>query len=156
MNIPDKISLSLFWLLFIAAVVFSGFYVNIGAGDNDFFSLPTPQKLCAKYGCNATTGISLQRLMLQTHTHLFGMTFLALFSWFALKRNKFLSQHKTTKGILQILPFIATIVGISSWWLCRCHGYFSWFVFFGGMIYTISLVLAAIFNLFSIWNVKKH
>jgi uncharacterized membrane protein YfhO len=99
------------------------------------------------------TGKSYPRLISLTHTHLLStlvVVFLLILTF------SFTSYPNWLKATLYILPFLAIILDIGSWWLAKLAPGFAVLVILGGIFLGTSFGALSLLGLWDIWFGKKE
>ena len=95
------------------------------------------------------TGMSLYTLVRVTHIHLFGLTF--IFFILGLIFSHAYVRPVWLKAVIIVLPFLALLVDVSSWYLTKIHPGFAWMVIIAGGVYGMSFAIQWFVSMYQIW-----
>jgi hypothetical protein len=98
------------------------------------------------------TGMSLATLVRVSHIHMFGITF--IFFIMGLIFSHAYVRPVWLKSLIIVLPFLAVIVDIGSWYLIKFNPSFAWAVIVGGALMGLSFATQWIVSMYQIWLYK--
>jgi hypothetical protein len=98
------------------------------------------------------TGMSLYTLVRVSHIHLFGLTF--IFFIMGLIFSHAYVRPVWFKALIVVLPFLALVVDIFSWYLTKIHPGFAWVVMISGGVYGVCFAVEWIVSMYQIWLYK--
>lgn len=95
------------------------------------------------------TGMSIATLVKVSHIHLFGITFI-----FYIVSNIFAHAYMKTlwlKCAVIVLPFLAILMDIFSWYLTKLHAGFAWVVIGSGALMGVSFAIQWVISMWQMW-----
>lgn len=93
-------------------------------------------------------GMSIGSLVKVSHIHLFGIAFL----FFLVGKIFILSEiNKWLKRIAVVIPFVAIVLDIGSWWVTRTYPVFAYTVVIGGVLMGLSFGFQVVVSLYQMW-----
>jgi hypothetical protein len=95
------------------------------------------------------TGTDVFTLVRVSHIHLFGMTFI-----FFIMGSIFLHVQMRTKWLkclILIIPFVAILVDIMSWYLTKLFQPFSWVVYLSGVLMAVAFAIQWFTSMYQLW-----
>jgi len=98
-------------------------------------------------------GISIKRLTLLSHVHLFGMSFLFMLIGFVFSFS--IGINRVLKSVLIATPFVFQFIDILAWWLTKLWPWFAWFVIVGGFGYFLASGIMILISLYQMWFMEK-
>ena len=98
------------------------------------------------------TGMSIATLVRVSHIHLFGITF--IFFILGLIFSHAYLRPVWLKSAVIVLPFLAIIIDIGSWYLTKINTAFAWAVIIGGVVMGLSFAFQWIVSMYQIWFYK--
>jgi len=99
------------------------------------------------------TGASIQSLVRVSHIHLFGIAFILFF----VGRIFLLCEMSiTVKRVTVIIPFIAILLDITSWYVTKIIPGFSYVVVIAGALMGISLAMQILVSMYQMWIYKPR
>lgn len=98
------------------------------------------------------TGMSIATLVRVSHIHLFGITFI-FFIMGMIFSHAYL-RPVWLKSAVVVLPFLAIIIDIGSWYLTKINTAFAWAVIIGGAAMGLSFAFQWIVSMYQIWFYK--
>jgi hypothetical protein len=93
-------------------------------------------------------GKSFQSLVRVSHIHLFGMSFIFMFTSFIFA---FSERSRILRSVLIAIPFIAIWLDIGSWWFTKFRPLFAYTVIGGGALMGLSLAMQICLSLYEMW-----
>jgi hypothetical protein len=101
------------------------------------------------------TGMSLSTLVRVSHIHMFGITF--IFFIMGLIFSHAYVRPVWFKSTVIVLPFLAIVIDIGSWYLTKINTAFAWAVIIGGGLMGLSFATQWFVSMYQIWFYKyKH
>jgi hypothetical protein len=98
------------------------------------------------------TGMSIATLVRVSHIHLFGITFI-FFIMGMIFSHSYL-RPVWLKSAIVVLPFLAIIIDIGSWYLTKINTAFAWAVIIGGALMGLSFAIQWIVSMYQMWFYK--
>jgi len=99
------------------------------------------------------TGVSIKTLVRVSHIHMFGIAFILFF----VGRIFVLSEIPVTlKRVMVIVPFLAILLDILSWYLTKFIPGFAYVVVLAGGLMGISLAAQILLSIYQMWFYKPH
>lgn len=98
------------------------------------------------------TGMSLTTLVRVSHIHMFGITF--IFFIMGMIFSHAYVRPVWLKSVIIILPFLAVVIDIGSWYLIKINTAFAWSVIIGGALMGLSFATQWIVSMYQIWLYK--
>jgi hypothetical protein len=99
-----------------------------------------------------TGGASYPRLIRVSHIHLFGIAFILYF----IGRIFLLCDiNVTVKRVAVVIPFIAMLVDVSSWFVTKINPAFAYVVVGSGALMGLSMGLQILLSIYQMWFYKK-
>ncbi len=96
-------------------------------------------------------GQSIKSLVRVSHIHLFGMSFIFMFTGFIFA---FSESPASVRALLVAIPFLAIWLDIGSWWFTKHDPIFASIVIGGGALMGLSLALQIGISLHEMWFVR--
>jgi hypothetical protein len=93
-------------------------------------------------------GQSMKSLARVSHIHLFGMSFIFMFTSLIFV---FSDIPSSARAVLVAIPFLAIWLDIGSWWFTKHDPIFAYIVIGGGVLMGLSLALQIGISLYNIW-----
>jgi hypothetical protein len=97
-------------------------------------------------------GKSLQSLVRVSHIHLFGMSFIFMFTSFIFA---FSERSWVLRSVLIAIPFVAIWLDIGSWWFTKFRPLFAYTVIGGGALMGLSLAAQISLSLYEMWVPRR-
>lgn len=144
-------------------------WIRQGAKETDFVKVqPILAQACAEcHGATSGTGLpslttyadiarhteidfgqSIKSLVRVSHIHLFGMSFLFMFTSLIFVLSEI---HASVRAFLVATPFVAIWLDIGSWWFTKHDPVFAWIVISGGALMGLSMALQIGISLYEMW-----
>ena len=144
-------------------------WIRQGAGEAAFVKIqPILTQACAEcHSASSETGLpsltsyaevarytkvdlgqSMKSLVRVSHIHLFGMSFLFMFTSLIFV---FSDRPPSVRAILVAIPFLAIWLDIGSWWFTKHDPIFAYIVIGGGVLMGLSLALQIGLSLYDMW-----
>jgi hypothetical protein len=144
-------------------------WIRQGAGEADFVKVqPILTQACAEcHSASSGTGLpslssyteivrytevdlgqSMKSLVRVSHIHLFGMSFLFMFTSLIFV---FSDIPSSVRAILVAIPFLAIWLDIGSWWFTKHDPIFAYIVIGGGVLMGLSLAMQIGISLYDMW-----
>lgn len=98
------------------------------------------------------TGVSVGTLVRVSHIHLFGLTF--IFGFMGLIFSHAYIKRRYVKAIILVIPFVAILVDVASWWLTKVSAGFAYAVIIGGALMGLSFAIQWIVSMYQMWFFK--
>lgn len=98
------------------------------------------------------TGMSLSTLVRVSHIHMFGITF--IFFIMGLIFSHAYVRPVWFKSTVIVLPFLAIVIDIGSWYLTKINTDFAWAVIIGGGLMGLSFATQWFVSMYQIWFYK--
>lgn len=98
------------------------------------------------------TGMSLTTLVRVAHIHLFGVTF--IFFVTGLIFGHAYVRPVWFKCAVMVLPFVAIILDVGSWYMIKLNTAFAWTVIIGGALMGLCFATQWIISMYQIWLYK--
>ena len=102
----------------------------------------------SKYAA-ASEGKSFKSLVRVSHIHLFGMSFIFMFTSFIFAFSE--TTSRVFRSILIAIPFLAIWLDIGSWWFTKFEPVFAYTVIVGGALMGLSLATQIGLSLYEMW-----
>ena len=144
-------------------------WIRQGAGEAEFAKVqPTLTQACAEcHSASSGTGLptltsyaevarytevdlgqSIKSLVRVSHIHLFGMSFIFMFTSLIFV---FSDMPSSVRAMLVVIPFLAIWLDIGSWWFTKHDPLFAYIVIGGGVLMGLSLALQIGISLYEMW-----
>ena len=98
------------------------------------------------------TGVSIGTLVRVSHIHLFGLTF--IFAFMGLIFSHSYVRRQWVKSAVIMIPFVAIILDIMSWWLTKVSEPFAYVVVIGGGLMGLSFAYQWLVSMYQLWFFK--
>jgi hypothetical protein len=98
------------------------------------------------------TGMSVATLVRVSHIHMFGIPFI-FFIMGMIFSHAYL-RPVWLKSAIIVLPFLAIIIDIGSWYLTKINTAFAWAVIIGGVVMGFSFAFQWIVSMYQLWFYK--
>jgi len=98
------------------------------------------------------TGMSIATLVRVSHIHMFGITF--IFFIMGMVFSHAYLRPVWLKSVVVVLPFLAIVVDIGSWYLTKINTAFAWAVIIGGVVMGLSFAFQWIVSMYQLWFYK--
>lgn len=98
------------------------------------------------------TGMSLATLVRVSHIHMFGITF--IFFIMGMIFSHAYVRPVWFKSVIIVLPFLAVVIDIGSWYLTKINTVFAWAVLIGGALMGLSFAVQWVVSMYQIWFYK--
>jgi hypothetical protein len=98
------------------------------------------------------TGMTIFTLIRVSHIHMFGITFI-FFILGSIFAHAFV-RPVWFKSLVIVMPFVAIIFDVCSWYLTKLHPTFAWIVLISGAIMGMSFAFQWIVSMYQIWFSK--
>ena len=98
------------------------------------------------------TGVSIGTLVRVSHIHLFGLTF--IFAFMGLIFSHSYVRRQWVKSVVIMIPFVAIILDIMSWWLTKVSEPFAYVVVIGGGLMGLSFAYQWLVSMYQLWFFK--
>lgn len=95
------------------------------------------------------TGMSLTTLVRVSHIHMFGITFI-FFIMGSIFSHAYM-RPVWLKSTVIVVPFVAIVIDIGSWYLTKINTNFAWAVMIGGGLMGLSFATQWIVSMYQIW-----
>ncbi len=102
-----------------------------------------------KHTAELDTGMDIFTLVRVSHIHLFGITFI-----FFIVSSIFCHAHIKplwVKCVLILIPFVAIILDIGSWYLTKLYPAFAWVVMGSGALMGVAFAIQWIVSMYQMW-----
>lgn len=98
------------------------------------------------------TGVSIGTLVRVSHIHLMGLTF--IFGFMGLIFSHAYVKRKYVKTVILVVPFLAILVDVASWWLTKVSSGFAYVVMIGGALMALSFAVQWCISMYQMWFFK--
>jgi hypothetical protein len=98
------------------------------------------------------TGMTIASLIRVSHIHMFGITF--IFFLMGLIFSHAYLRPVWLKSVVVLLPFLAIVIDIGSWYLTKIDTAFAWAVIIGGVMMGLSFAFQWIVSMYQLWFYK--
>jgi hypothetical protein len=98
------------------------------------------------------TGMSIATLIRVSHIHMFGIPFI-FFIMGMIFCHAYL-RPVWLKSVVVVLPFLAIVIDIGSWYLTKINTAFAWAVIIGGVVMGLSFAFQWIVSMYQLWFYK--
>lgn len=98
------------------------------------------------------TGVSIGTLVRVSHIHLFGLTF--IFGFLGLIFSHSYMRRPHMKSVIIVLPFLAILMDITSWWLTKVSEPFGYVVIASGALMAFSFTVQWVVSFYQMWFFK--
>lgn len=98
------------------------------------------------------TGVSIGTLVRVSHIHLMGLTF--IFGFMGIIFSHAYVKRPYLKTVILVIPFIAILLDIASWWLTKVSSGFAYVVMIGGALMAISFAVQWLISMYQMWFFK--
>ena len=99
------------------------------------------------------TGVSINTLVRVSHIHLMGLTF--VFGFMGIIFSHAYMKRRYLKTVIIVIPFLAILMDIASWWLTKVSSGFAYVVMIGGALMALSFAVQWVVSMYQMWFFRQ-